>query len=68
MSEFISTLDILEGSSYDSQREIRDAVAEMDFQLRRLMDSGLSPEDMKKAQAGREAAQTASIILEKLFN
>jgi hypothetical protein len=40
----------------------------MDFQLRRLMDSGLTPEDMKKAQAGREAAQTASIILEKLFN
>lgn len=68
MNDFVSTLEVLEESSYDSQRAIRDEVAAIDFQLRRAMDNGLSPDDMKKAMAGREAAQTASTILEKLFS
>ena len=39
----------------------------MDAELRRAMDQGLTPDDMKKAQAARAAAQAASAILEKLF-
>ena len=68
MSDFVSVLDVLDESSYDAQRAIRDEVAAMDFQLRRTMDTGLSPDDMKKTLAAREAAQAASSILEKLFS
>ena len=67
MSDFVSVLDVIGESSYDAQRKIRDEVAAMDFELRRAMDRGLAPDDMKKALAAREAVHTASAVLEKLF-
>ena len=68
MSDFVSLLDILEKPSYDDQRKLREEVAAIDFQLRRTMDAGLTPADMQKAQAGRNAARAASDILDKIFN
>lgn len=63
----ISVLDLLDNTSYASQRAVRDEVAAMDNEIRRRMDSGLSPDDMKTAMAARGAAQAAALILEKLF-
>ena len=68
MSDFVSLLDILEKPSYDGQRKLREEVAAMDFELRRVMDAGLSPDEMPKAQAGRSAAHAALDILDKIFN
>lgn len=68
MSEFISTLEMVEQSSYDEKRRLMDEIAELDFDLRRTMDKGLSVDDMKKASAARHAVQSAQIILEKLFS
>ena len=67
MSEFISDFDIMENAPYGAQTAVRDEVVSMDAELRRAMDQGLTPDDMKKAQAARAAAQAASAILEKLF-
>ena len=39
----------------------------MDADIRRTMDRGLTPDDMKTAQAARAAAQAASSILDKIF-
>ena len=63
----ISVLDLLDDAPYASQRAVRDEVAAMDNDIRRRMDAGLSPDEMKTAQAARAAAQAASLILEKLF-
>lgn len=67
MSEFVSVLDIMENAPYGAQTAVRDEVAAMDAELRRTMDRGLTPDDMKKAQAARTAAQAAAAILDKLF-
>lgn len=67
MSEFVSVLDIMENAPYGAQTAVRDEVAAMDAELRRTMDRGLTPDDMKKAQTARAAAQAAAAILDKLF-
>ena len=67
MTDMVSVLDVLDNASYGAQRAIRDEVAEMDASLRRRMDSGLSPDEMKTALAARNAVQSAAGILEKLF-
>ncbi len=67
MSEFVSVFDILENAPYGAQTAVRDEVAAMDAELRRTMDQGLTPDDMKTAQAARAAAQAASSVLDKLF-
>ena len=67
MSDFISAADAAESASYSDQKAIRDEVADMDYRLRRAMDEGLTPDDMKQAQAAREAVAAASEILSKLF-
>ncbi len=67
MNENVSVLDVMDGVSFGSQRDIRDEVAAMDASLRSAMDKGLSPEDMKVAQAARKAVQSALTIIEKLF-
>ena len=67
MSEFISVFDIMENAPYGAQTAVRDEVVSIDAELRRVMDQGLTPDDMKKAQAARFAAQAASAILEKIF-
>jgi hypothetical protein len=68
MSDFVSLLDIMEKPSYDEQRKLREEVSAIDFELRRAMDAGLTPDDMQKAQAGRDAAHAALDILDKIFN
>ena len=68
MSEFVSVLDILENAPYGAQTAVRDEVAAMDAELRRTMDMGLTPDDMKTAQAARAAAQAAASVLNKLFS
>ncbi len=67
MNETLSILDLLESREYGPLRALRDDVAEMDASLRKLMDRGLTPDEMRAAQSMRAAVQSASAILEKLF-
>ena len=67
MTEFVSVLDIMENAPYGAQTAVRDEVVTMDAELRRAMDQGLTPDDMKKARSAREAVQAASDSLDKLF-
>ncbi|MBQ3892500.1 MAG: hypothetical protein II737_03755 [Mailhella sp.] len=67
MNETVSILDLLDGQEYGPLRGLRDDVAEMDASLRKLMDRGLTPDEMRVAQSMRAAVQSASAILEKLF-
>ncbi len=67
MTDMVSVLDVLENAPYGAQKAIRDEIAGMDAELRRRMDSGLSPDEMRTAQAARTAVQSAASILEKLF-
>ena len=67
MSDFVSVLDIMENAPYGAQTAVRDEVAVMESDLRRTMDRGLTPEDMKTAQAARAAVQAAAAILGKIL-
>ena len=67
MSDFTSVLDMLEDAPYGAQKAVKDEVVDMEFGIRRAMDRGLTPDEMQKAQAAREAAQAAAVILDKLF-
>ena len=67
MSDFVSVLDIMENAPYGAQAAVRDEVAVMESDLRRTMDRGLTPQDMKTAQAARAAVQAAAVILEKIL-
>lgn len=67
MTDFVSVLDMMENAPYGAQTAVLDEVAAMDADLRRIMDQGLSPDDMKTAKAARAAAQAATSILNKIF-
>lgn len=67
MTTFVSTADAARDASYEDRRRIQDETADMAARLRREMDAGLSPEDMKRAQAEKAAVDAAADILEKLF-
>lgn len=67
MSDFISATDAAESASYADQKAIRDEVADMDYRLRRTMDAGLTPDDMKVARSVKEAVDAAQEILSKIF-
>ena len=67
MSEFISVMDAMNSASYNDQKMIRDEVADIEFRLRRTMDEGLSIEEMKLAQAAKQAVDAANEILAKVF-
>ncbi len=67
MNDFVSVLDIMENAPYGAQTAVRDEVVAMDAELRRTMDKGLTPDEMKEAQAARLAVQAAASILDKIF-
>jgi hypothetical protein len=67
MSEFISVMDAMNSASYNDQKMIRDEVADIEFRLRRAMDEGLSIDEMKLAQAAKQAVHAANEILTKVF-
>ncbi|MGN1037808.1 MAG: hypothetical protein ACI4P0_00255 [Mailhella sp.] len=68
MNDFISVLDIMENAPYGTQKAVRDEIADMEAGIRRTMDKGLTPDEMKTAQAARDAVQAASAILSKILN
>ena len=65
MSDFVSVLDIMENAPYGAQTAVRDEVAVMESDLRRTMDHGLTPEDMKTAQAPRVPVPADGLLLSK---
>ncbi len=67
MSDFISVTDAVESGSYCDQKVIRDEVADIAYRLRREMDAGLTPDDMKVVSAEKVAAEAAGEILSKIF-
>ena len=68
MNDFISVLDIMENAPYGTQKAVKDEIADMEAGIRRTMDKGLTPDEMKTAQAARDAVQAASAILSKILN
>lgn len=67
MTEFVSAADAAESGSAFDQRVIRDEVADIIHRLRTAMDAGLSPDDMRVAQAEKAAADAAEELLGKIF-
>lgn len=67
MTEFVSAADAAESGSAFDQRTIRDEVADIIHRLRTAMDAGLSPDDMRIAQAEKAAADAAEELLGKIF-
>ena len=68
MTEFKSVSDMLEESSYTDQKAVRDEVADMIFRLRRTMDAGLTPDEMKVVAGEKAAAEAADEILAQIFS
>lgn len=67
MSEFISVADVCPTGFAREQKEVRDEVAGIAFRLRREMDRGLTPDEMKVVREEAEAAQAAEEILSRIF-
>lgn len=67
MNEFLSVSDVREAGHAVEQKQIRDEVAEIAFRLRRVMDAGLTPDEMKVAREEAQAVSAAEEILSKIF-
>ena len=67
MTEFVSAAAAAGSGSAFDQRAIRDEVADIIHRLRAAMDAGLSPDDMRVAQAEKAAADAAEELLGKIF-
>ena len=67
MNEVVSVFDLMESGDISGQRAVRDELAALEHELRKTMDAGLAPDDMKPVQAARDAVQAASAILNKIF-
>ena len=66
MSDFVSVLDLIERDDTFQLRAIKDEMAALDLEFRKRMDAGLTPEEMRKAVAVREAAQAALSALNSI--
>lgn len=64
MSNFVSLFDVLE--SQGSLTPIKDEILTMKLNLKKEMDKGLTPDEMKLAQEEEKAILAAENILEKL--
>ena len=64
MSNFVSLFDVLEGQG--SLTPIKDEILTMKLNLKKEMDKGLTPDEMKLAQEEEKAILAAENILEKL--
>jgi hypothetical protein len=49
MEEFVSVFDLTNSDDATAKKAVRDEVATIQFTVRRAMDQGLSPEEMKVA-------------------
>ena len=67
MEEFVSVFDLINSDEANTKKEVRDEVANIQFTVRRAMDQGLSPEEMKVAEKLRDAANAASEVLDDLL-
>jgi hypothetical protein len=67
MTDFVSVFDLIESDNEAAKKAVRDEVADIQYSIRRAMDEGLSPDEMKAAQALRDAANAASEVLAELF-
>ncbi len=67
MTEFVSVFDLLESDDAAAKKAVRDEVADIQYSVRRAMDQGLSPDEMKAAMAIRDAANAASEVLTELL-
>lgn len=62
MSEFISIFDT-GVANFSAFKGIREEIYDLEYAIKRHMDTGLSPEDMEKARVVQEGAQAADRIL-----
>ena len=67
MEEFVSVFDLTNSDDATAKKAVRDEVATIQFTVRRAMDQGLSPEEMKVAEKLRDAAKAASEVLDDLL-
>ena len=69
MSEqFVSVADLLESDpSGRSLKSIQDEVLNMEFSIKKIMDAGLTPDEMVSAKSTYEAVLAAGRALEKMY-
>ncbi|MCF0253248.1 MAG: hypothetical protein HUK26_02800 [Duodenibacillus sp.] len=68
MNAFVSASDAAASGSYMNQRQISDEVAMIVSEIRRAMDRGLTPDEMRAASQEKAAAEAAQEILSKIFH
>ncbi len=64
MSNFISLFDVLENQG--SLTPIKDEILTLKLNVKKEMDKGLTPDEMKRAKEEEKAILAAENILEKL--
>lgn len=64
MNTFTSVFDLLENNA--SLASVKDEILNMKIALKKHMDTGLTPDEMEKAQIKNQALLAAEEILEKL--
>ena len=67
MNEFIPTDDAVESGSVYEQKAISEEVMQTAQRIRRVMDAGLTPEEMKAARGAEDAVLAAQELLAKIF-
>lgn len=66
MSEFVSLAEIIENKT--SLTPIKDEIFEMKSNIKKHMDTGLTPDEMKDAKIYQDAVIAAENIMEKVHN
>jgi len=61
-----SAFDLADDHSGVKARALKEELLTLDMSGKRTMDAGLTPDDMKVAQAARDAVQAASRVVEAL--
>lgn len=63
---FVSAFELADDHSGSRAKVVREELFGMDTAVRRAMDAGMTPEEMKVAQAARAAVQAAQRVLDAL--
>lgn len=63
---FVSAFELADDHSGSRARVVREELLGMDTSVRRAMDAGMTPDEMKVAQAARAAVQAAQQVVEAL--
>lgn len=63
---FVSAFDLVYDPSGSKAKAVGEELLTMDMSVKRAMDAGMTPDEMKVAQAARAAVQAAQRVVEAL--